>query len=272
MNQQKFVKRAGFPLYMQVKEYLQGKIESEHWREGAILPKDEELCRELDVSRITLREAMKILVKDGRLERIPGKGTFVIGQKLEQNLNKFFSFTRWATENGFRPASRILRVQVIESPNHVATHLGIAAGDKVTYIERVRLGNDEPLMAEEIWIAAALCPSIHLKDLANISLNEILAKDYGIGLASAMESIETRLADKHVKDLLDLQDPALLLSVEHTAYMADSRVAYFVTMKYRGDRIKFSLKLRGSANLLFSQTAHRSRIMNARSSGSLTKG
>lgn len=243
MTRKKFLKRAGFPLYMQVKEYLQGKIESSDWLEGFVLPKEEELCSELGVSRITLREAMKMLVKDGRLRRVPGKGTFVTEQKLDQNLNKFFSFTRWATENGFRPASRILRVQSMESPSHIAVHLGIMAGDKVTYVERVRLGNDEPLMAEEIWIAAALCPSMHLKDLANISLNEILAKEYGISLAGAMESIETTVADKHVKELLNMQDPALLLSVEHTAYMADMCTAYFVVMKYRGDRVKFSIKL-----------------------------
>ena len=253
MNKKLFSKRAGYPLYIQVKEYLEGKIESADWREGIILPKEQDLCRELNVSRITLREAMRLLVQDGKLKRIPGKGTFVSNQKLEQNLNKFFSFTRWAKQNGFRAASRILRVQVLASTSHIATHLGMITGDKVTCIERVRLGNDEPLMAEEIWVAAALCPSIHLKDLANISLNDILAGDYGITLASAVESIETKLADEHVRDLLHMQDPALLLSVEHTAYTSELRAAYFVTMKYRGDRVKFSLKLTNSYNELLTQ-------------------
>lgn len=148
---------------------------------------------------------MKILANDGKLERIPGKGTFVSKQKLEQKLNKFFSFTRWAQKNGIIPASRILKVETLECTSHIAKHLGIKMGEPVTRIERLRLGNNEPLMLEEMWISAILCPDLHLKDLANIPLNDILTKDYNITLIRAVESIEPKIADDYVTKLLRMQ-------------------------------------------------------------------
>ena len=237
------MKKNGYPLYIQVKDYVQEKIESGEWNEGMLIPKEDMLCRELKVSKITIREAMKLLVNDGKVVRIPGKGTFVSKPKLEQKLNKFFGFSKWALQNGLNPASRLLKVETLESNSHIAKHLGITAGAPVTRIERLRLGNDEPLMFEEIWISESLCPSLHLKDIANIPLNEIITNDYKIPLLRAVESIEPKTAEDYIARLLRMPATALLLSVEYTAYTTDSRIVYFVISSYRGDRVTFSVEI-----------------------------
>ena len=245
-KQKRLSKKAGFPLYVQAKEYLLGKIESSEWAEGGMLPREEDLCRTLDVSRITIREAMKLLVREGKLERIPGKGTFVSRRKLEQRLDRQFSFTRWAVLNAIEHATRILRVETLACTSHIAKHLEIGEGNLVTRIERLRLGNGEPLMAEEIWVPEALCPELHLKDLAFVPLHDVLAKDYGIELVEAIESIEPRVASDTVRQLLHMHDPALVQAVEHTAYTVDHKVVYFAVAQYRGDRVKFTFELTAS--------------------------
>jgi len=167
------------------------------WRvnEGMPIPKEDILCRELKVSKITIREAMKLLVNDGKAERIPGKGTFVSKPKLEQKLNKFFGFSKWALQNGLNPASRLPKVETLESNSRIAKHLGITADDHETRIERLTLGNDKPRMFEEIWISESLCPSLHLKDIANIPLNEIITNDYEIPLLRGVMVQSGKVAD-----------------------------------------------------------------------------
>lgn len=236
-------KKNGVPLYLQIKEHLLSKIDGGTWAEEAMIPTESELCREYGVSKITVREAIKLLVMDGRLSRVPGRGTFVTRPKIEQTLNRFFSFTRWARQNGLEPASRILRVETLQSDAHIARHLGISEGEAVTRIERLRLGNHEPLMLEVIWASAALFPGIHLRDLANVPLNDILTADYGITLVRARESIEARTADSYVSRLLSIEKEVLLLHVEHTAFASGGRIAYFVSSSYRGDRVKFTIDL-----------------------------
>lgn len=236
-------KKNGVPLYLQIKEHLLSKIDGGTWAEEAMIPTESELCREYGVSKITVREAIKLLVMDGRLSRVPGRGTFVTRPKIEQTLNRFFSFTRWARQNGLEPASRILRVETLQSDAHIARHLGISEGEAVTRIERLRLGNHEPLMLEVIWASAALFPGIHLRDLANVPLNDILTADYGITPVRARESIEARTADSYVSRLLSIEKEVLLLHVEHTAFASGGRIAYFVSSSYRGDRVKFTIDL-----------------------------
>ena len=245
-GKRRVVRTAGHPLYLQVRDYIQDKIDSSHWGPGSLIPREQDLCRELKVSRITIREAMRILVHEGRLERIQGKGTFVSSRKLDQRLNKFFSFTKWAAQNGIQAESRLLRVETIECTSSIAKHLSIATGNRVTRIERLRLGDGEPLSLEEIWVPASLCPDLHLKDLARVPLNDILAQEYGIPPARAIETIEPKLPDKHVKKLLHMHEDELCQFVEFTAYANDSRIIFYNTELYRGDRIKFSIELTSS--------------------------
>ena len=242
----KMKKKNGVPLYLQIKESLLSKIDGGTWAGESMIPTESELCKEYGVSKITVREAIKLLVMDGRLSRIPGRGTFVTRPKIEQTLNRFFSFTRWARQNGLDPASRVLRVETVPCDAHIAKHLGISVGDAVTRIERLRLGNQEPLMLEVIWTSAALCPEIHLRDLANVPLNDILANDYGIILVRARESIEPQTANAYTSRLLSIEKEVLLLHVEHTAFTTGGRIAYFVSSSYRGDRVKFSIDLEAS--------------------------
>ena len=242
----KFQRKNGVPLYLQIKEHLLAKIDAGTWPEEAMIPTESELCAQYGVSKITVREAIKILVRDGRLSRVPGKGTFITRQKIEQKLNRFFSFTRWAKQNGLEPASRILKVETLACDVHIARHLEIPEGEPVTRIERLRLGNNEPLMLEVIWVSAGLCPDLHLQDLSNIPLNDILHNSYGIVLTKARESIEPQTADDYLSQLLSIEKEVLLLHVEHTAYTTGGRIVYFVSSSYRGDRVKFSVELEAS--------------------------
>ncbi len=240
-----FLRRDGLPLYLQIMQHLQGKIESGEWQEGTMIPTEKDLCKEYDVSKITVREAIKILVKDGVLSRTPGKGTFVTRPKLEQELNRFFSFTRWAKQQGLEPASRVLRVETQKCDQHIAKHLAIEAGDSITRIERLRLGGREPLMFETIWVPSDLCPNLHLQDLSNVPLNDIITKMYQIPLTKAIETIESSIADEYAAQLLGIEKESLMLMVEHTALTNNARIVYFVTSYYRGDRVKFTVELTG---------------------------
>jgi GntR family transcriptional regulator of arabinose operon len=61
----------------QVLESLRVKIQNGAYQPGQQIPPEMELARTLGVSRGTLRQALQVLVDEGLLERIPGKGTFL---------------------------------------------------------------------------------------------------------------------------------------------------------------------------------------------------
>lgn len=69
---------AGKRLYEQVVERVRGMIEDGMYRKGDLLPSEKELMEMMGVSRITVREAMRILSEAGVIQTIKGKGSFVL--------------------------------------------------------------------------------------------------------------------------------------------------------------------------------------------------
>ena len=242
----KFQRKPGNPLYLQIKTDLLTRIVDGQWSENTLIPTEAELCEEYGVSTVTIREALKLLVQDGVLRRIAGKGTFVTKPKLEQKLNNLVSITRWAKQEGLSVTTRIIKIEKQKCDSSIAYRLSVPKGKPVTRVERLRLGNAEPLMFEVLWIPTHYCPDLHVQDMANTPFYDILTHVYHIPLTRAVETIEPALADQYTTELLGVGRKALFLLVEHTAYTLNDEVAYFVRSFYRGDRYKFSIEVKTS--------------------------
>src|SRR5260221_7269743 len=65
------------PLYHQVEQVIRHRIATREYRSGQQIPSEHELGRELKVSRVTIREALRELVREHLLVKVQGKGTFV---------------------------------------------------------------------------------------------------------------------------------------------------------------------------------------------------
>lgn len=65
------------PLYLQLAAKLGEAIRGGHWKAGEALPAERQLCERLQISRVTLRQAVDALVEQGLVSRRQGAGTFV---------------------------------------------------------------------------------------------------------------------------------------------------------------------------------------------------
>lgn len=239
----KILKGSKIPLYHQIKEDLRARIEEGEWLPGELVPPEKELCAEYKVSKITVLEAIKGLVGEGLLYRKQGKGTFVAKPKLEQSLNRFYSFTESMRQKGIEPERRILKVEIIKADKHAAKHLGIKRGEEITEIVRLRLVNGEPLYLETIILPVKLCPNLHLKDMGSKPLNEILRNEYKIPLIKAKECFEPIIIDDYEAQMLGVKNGAPALLLEHTTYTTKNQTVLFSKGIIRGDRCRYYTEL-----------------------------
>lgn len=94
-------------LHTKVTEYVKKRISSGEYRVGSKIPTEEELSKELRVSRPTVSKALETLVRDGFLKRIRGKGSFVTKPKLVHESTGFITSYRAESEKkGSRCAQR----------------------------------------------------------------------------------------------------------------------------------------------------------------------
>lgn len=109
------------------------------------LPNEEALCTRYNVSRITLREAVRGLIEDGYVIRRQGAGTFVTsGPALRNSLDTNFSYTEYLESTGIRASKKVLESRRMTADEEVADELELEPGSDVVMIRRVRIAGRRP--------------------------------------------------------------------------------------------------------------------------------
>lgn len=227
------------PLYLQIKEALTAQIRSGALRAYQRLPSERELSEEFNVSRMTARQALQALVWDGEAYARVGKGTFVAGPKIDQQLQSLSGFSEDVRGRGGQPSSRVLEARFQPATADVAAALGLAPGAQVALLARVRLSDGMPLAVEVAHLSALLVPDLFSHDFSTESLYEVLAKDYGLVLTYAEQRIEAVLAGPRELELLALTSPAAVLKIQRLTKTRDGAPVEWVLSTYRGDRYVF---------------------------------
>ncbi|HEY59162.1 MAG TPA: GntR family transcriptional regulator [Anaerolineae bacterium] len=101
------------PLYKQLRLILQDHILMGNWVPGILLPTEQEICEEYEVSRITVRKALEGLVHKGMIERVQGKGSIVKDRRLNRSEQQVYGFHEITRRQGSKPSVRLLNKQII---------------------------------------------------------------------------------------------------------------------------------------------------------------
>ena len=232
------------PAYYQIALDLQERIRRHEWTTGEQIPPEEELARRYGVSRITMRQAMAELVKDGILVRQRGSGTFVSQRPmpLVHDLSLPISFSGKLRQMGFDLSSRVLQSQTFYEPlESVMQHLQIGASDPVAYLKRLMFINDQPTAIDRSWFSESLCPGIAEQPLIDNSLSKTLAERYGLMPVRSEMGLEVvRAAEKDARLLKTFIDSPLIL-LTTVLYLDDGKPLEYSMTTWLGDRIRFNL-------------------------------
>ena len=232
------------PYYAQLKDGLRAEIDSGNWRPGDLLPGEPELCRQFDVSRTVVRQALKELSYEGLVVRRKGKGTFVASPKFtESHIQELSGFFKDMLDLGHTPYSQILRQEVTPASSVVAERLALQVGAPVVQIDRLRFVEDEPLVLVTTYLPYQLCPQLVDADLAHRSLYEYLETVCGLTLARGRRTIEAVAADEYQAGLLRVKPGAPLILLNSVSYLeGDTPIEYYKAL-HRGDRSRFEVEL-----------------------------
>jgi GntR family transcriptional regulator len=214
------------PLYKQLKARLIEDLAA-NAGPGGKLASERQLVAQYGVSRITVRQALKELVHEGRIRSHPGKGFYATGRPPDTafELELLRSFTATAMAHGRRPGGRLLHVKLMPADARVATALRLTEGHEVASLRRLRLLDGVPVSIAEDWIDAALVPGFTTLDWGGsvASLYEALIHRYGLDPKNGETVLSARLAAPEEARLLELEPASAVLVVEQIAYDPDGR-------------------------------------------------
>jgi GntR family transcriptional regulator len=236
------LERGPIPLHHQVFRDLKSALDDNEWKPGDRMPTERELAERYGCSLITIRHALGELVREGRIERTRGRGTFVLPPRIERNIAGSMSFAEEMQRRGLDPTTKLVTARIEVAGEAVAAALGLAADAPVVYLERLRLGGGEPLILEQARLPAERFPGLMAFDLEQRSLYDILADRYATRIIRAREAVEPVMLRRREAALLGLPPRSLALQIDGIAHAADGSAIETARSFVRGDRTRYYLE------------------------------
>jgi GntR family transcriptional regulator len=240
------------PLYYQLENILREKIMSGVFAAGSRLPTEAELIRLYGVGRITVRQALAALAKDGLIERKRRRGTIVTERKSRRRaFDERIDLTGALDEIIAAEAGatfKVIEMNRVEADPQEAELFGLGTGEPLYRVKRLGLRDGKPRNLTLDYLPAEIGEKLIPEELSAGSLLQTLETRFGLKLKSATQRISAALADPYLAKLLDLRVGSPMLSIERAVYASGALPVEFSQTLSGADLDSYAIRLtRGKA-------------------------
>jgi GntR family transcriptional regulator len=233
------------PLYYQVQHIIAQRITRGEYPPGAQLPPENELSRELGVSRVTVREALRVLADQKILIKIQGRGTFVADNPgIVQPARSFTGYLEDLYDQLERVSVKHIEIATVPVTDEVREKLSLPEGEtEVVRIKRIRHVDDEPYAFTINVLPAGIGRHLNKDNLQRLPLVRILEEDLKIQITGADETIQAAAADNEVSDALDTPFLSPVMHVQRILFTGGDQPLQLGDCYYRADKYQYSVNL-----------------------------
>lgn len=240
------IDRAGLPRYYQLSNVLSKRIEDGVYKLGELLPTEIELCEEFDVSRYTVREALRRLTENGLVRRRQGSGSQVVQQRAEANyvhsMRSLSELFQYASETKFV----IHSMEESPPPPEFASIFGSAAAEPWLHLNGVRkeLRSGAPIACSDIFINSRFAGM--RDELADYSgaIYDLIEHRYDVRVADVEQEIRAKPISRPVARILGLSVRTWVVQVIRR-YISSSGDLMVVSLNdHPGERFSYKMHLR----------------------------
>jgi GntR family transcriptional regulator len=193
------------------------------------IPGERALAERFGTSRVTIRQALALLQDDGLIYTVHGSGSFVAPPRVVKQM-RLHSFTAEMKQKGLKPTTKLISAKLINDDESVIDDF-VVLSEPAYRIERLRLGNLEPLSLEIAYINQSVAPNLLEEDLTK-SLYHILESKYGQEVFSADEHLTPIVIDQDLAKIMKIPAGSPAIKIQRTGY------------NVRGEEIERSISIR----------------------------
>jgi GntR family transcriptional regulator len=213
-------------LYRQVEDLLREEIASGKFKEGDLIPSEQELARRYGVSQGTVRKAVLNLTDKGLLYRKQGKGTFVVFPKQSRGRYRNFRFVEGLESELVNVNVVFLNIGVVPADADIAQNLKIRKGAGVIRLERMGKIADDFLLHTLSYLPKRLYKGLEkytTEDFLRNTLWKLQDIYFGIRIETREEFISAVAADPELARILEAEpgSPQLRIEVKLTSFSGD---------------------------------------------------
>lgn len=225
--------RKATPMYLRIRHAVQERIESGRYPVGSAIPSENELAAEFGTTRLTVRNAIDVLVERGLIRRVQGKGAFV----SHRWMGSFNSISGFREE--VKAGEGVAGVRQLSKSKRLAgewfAHLfGIEPDDVLYTVRRLNSINGVPVSLEQAYIPLRFFDGIEDIDVSVFSLYETYEM-YGRKVVRAQEKLDVAVLSARDAGLLQVEPGSLALALDSVSYDASGQAIEYAYALNRGD-------------------------------------
>ena len=203
--------KMGSPEYLKIVEAIKGKITGGGIKPGDAIQSENLLCEEFNVSRMTVRKGLAVLVNEGYIYSIPGKGNYV----CEPNLDQYILYFDEMIESEKKGEEiRLIEVNVIKPTYEIGFNLEIPENKHVIVVKRVFFNDDRVKAFDIKYIPYYRGIPIVEKEIRYATFPEMVAKKNSLFAMTKKLKIKASAAKGEVSKNLNIMDGDPVLVVE----------------------------------------------------------
>lgn len=230
-------------MHRQLAQQLRQAIAAGAYRPGDQLPTEPALAARHRVSRITARQAVMQLVREGLVVRRRGKGSFVATPPVQHDLVDLRGIYDELVAGGVNPSTQLLDYAELVPPAHVAERLRSGA-KKVLHYKRLYLRRGEPFGVSWAYLSPAV-PRLPREIVSAHTTYHLFENFMHLKISHADLAVRARAPTPELRKLLRLRAGTPLLALERVSYFADGSPAEYTLYCANAENYEFALKVRG---------------------------
>lgn len=224
--------------YIEIYRDILEKIKSGEYKINSCLPTEKELSIIYNCSRDTIRKALNILLQNGYIQKIKGRGSLVLDFKMidfpVSGISSFKELQKIIPGENKTYVNIFLQTEVSDK---IKKELSMNRG-KMYHIERLREIDGEKVILDVDYLNGEIIKNLSLENAEN-SIYEYIEKDMGLNISFAKKEITVVKANEKEMNLLDMKGYNLLVCVKSYTYLDDGSLFEYTISKHRPDKFRF---------------------------------
>ncbi|UTJ05080.1 GntR family transcriptional regulator [Arcobacter roscoffensis] len=239
------MKKVTKPTYIKLYEQILKSIESKEYNVSEKLPSENELAKQFDVNRHTVRQALSLLKDKGFIYTKRGKGNFISNIKVPYSITDKSSYSSKILDLGYEPKTKLLSANIVEPSEDVINNLGLSKKLKVIELKLLRYANDLPISVSYSYFDAFIYREIiNNLDMEPFSLYKILNKCYpNLEIRKVSTVFESLVSTKEFSKLLMMPSNSPILAASTLSKDQDGNFVEYGTSYFRADTCKIKVDL-----------------------------
>ncbi len=225
--------------FLSIYEEIVEQIQSGKLKPNEKLLSENELVEKYETSRETIRKALNLLSQNGYIQKIKGKGSFVLDVgRFDFPVSGLVSFKEIAQKTGKPWRTIVYELDEMKPDDYIQKQLHIAGKDRVWKIIRARELENERIILDKDFVLKKYVPAL-TKEICEGSIYEYIEGELGLAISFAKKEISVDEPTEEDQRYLDLKNYEHVVVVKNYVYLEDASLFQYTESRHRLDKFKF---------------------------------